>query len=307
MFFLQFICIASIIIAGQAFLKPRTTISCFHGILSSNIGFKAPPAQYFAKKEDDSPMDLIRSPIKLNPTTVLLNPKIDVSSILAIFLGQSLLLIIILMLEIFTNFNLMPSAGYLSFNLSSISSAFIFSLPLVIGGWILDTVSPIIYRNTKTFSLRLLGYSTTPIIASFTAFVLSFCAGLSEEIFFRGFLFSVLQKYSNLWTAWLGSAIIFGLAHYPFILGPQAVFETFLGLYFAFVYWFSGYNLAIPILVHTIYDFVTLFGTWIFTAKQLQHNIAKATERTKLMPINEPELFKETCRLVRKCYISVIF
>ena len=293
-----FICCILSILSVTAFHPPSSLLKYHKLVPSHPLNNKHHDHHYYATRRDDAPMGIVRSPIRLDPSTTLLSPNMDTFSITAIFLGQSLLIITIMVLEIFTNFNLMPSAGYFSLNIDSLKVSIALSLPLIIGGWILDRISPTIYRNTKTFTLRLLGYATSPIVAFVTAGILSFCAGLSEEIFFRGFLFSFIEQYSNLPIAWIGSAMIFGLAHYPFFLGPQAIFEFFLGLYFTFVYWISGYNLVIPILVHAIYDFITLFGTWLFTSKTLQENIMKATERTKLMPVNEPELFRDTCQLV---------
>ena len=44
--------------------------------------------------------------------------------------------------------------------------------------------------------------------------------------------------------------------------GANAVNEAFLGGIFCFCYYYSGYNLAVPIIAHALYDLITIFTTW---------------------------------------------
>lgn len=54
-------------------------------------------------------------------------------------------------------------------------------------------------------------------------------AGISEEMFFRGFLYLVTEKYSDPLFATLISSLIFGIAHFPFTFGPPALVEACIG------------------------------------------------------------------------------
>jgi membrane protease YdiL (CAAX protease family) len=98
--------------------------------------------------------------------------------------------------------------------------------------------------------------------------LLSFAAGLGEEVFFRGFIQTgLLQLLPNdglvtgtLWespaVAIVVAAILFGAAHplSPLYIILTAVMGAYLGLLF---HW-TG-NLLIPIVAHGVYDFIALF------------------------------------------------
>jgi membrane protease YdiL (CAAX protease family) len=77
---------------------------------------------------------------------------------------------------------------------------------------------------------------------------ISACAGLGEEILFRGLLQSVVGI--------LPSALVFGLLHAltPFYF----LFATAIGLYFSFLLTISG-NLLVPIVAHAVYDLFALY------------------------------------------------
>ena len=85
-------------------------------------------------------------------------------------------------------------------------------------------------------------------------FLLSLLAGLCEEIFFRGFLYSWLATL-NPFLAVLISSLLFGLAHA--VTPGYTVFAAFLGLYLTgLLAADSTPNLLIPIVAHTLYDLV---------------------------------------------------
>ncbi|MBD3646940.1 MAG: CPBP family intramembrane metalloprotease [Pseudomonadales bacterium] len=96
---------------------------------------------------------------------------------------------------------------------------------------------------------------TMPQLGGFLLLAIS--AGICEEILFRGFLIDYLDRYFSLVTAFLGSSIIFGLAHA--YQGPKGMLQAAVaGAVFAGLYLFSGSLLA-PILLHIVVD---IHGGW---------------------------------------------
>ena len=73
-----------------------------------------------------------------------------------------------------------------------------------------------IARDTRIFSLRLLGRSTSPITAGLVALLVSATAAFSEELFFRGFLYNFIEQSLGTSIAFVSSSGLFGLAHFPF-------------------------------------------------------------------------------------------
>lgn len=76
-------------------------------------------------------------------------------------------------------------------------------------------------------------------------------APLSEEIFFRGFMFAALRNSLPIWGAGLISAAVWGVLHLSAGNIGVAVQLTIFGLVLAWLYERSG-NLWSPILAHTI-------------------------------------------------------
>jgi hypothetical protein len=80
-------------------------------------------------------------------------------------------------------------------------------------------------------------------------------AGVGEELFFRGWLQSVLASNFGAWLGILIASVIFGLAHY---LSPTyAIYAGLTGLYLGVIYLASG-NLYIVMIIHALYDFIAL-------------------------------------------------
>ena len=77
---------------------------------------------------------------------------------------------------------------------------------------------------------------------------ISVCAGLGEEIFFRGLLQSTLGT--------IPSALVFGVLHALTFF--YFLFATAIGLYFSFLLAMSG-NLLVPIVAHAVYDLFALY------------------------------------------------
>lgn len=86
---------------------------------------------------------------------------------------------------------------------------------------------------------------------------LSLCAGLVEEVLFRG----IVHHYAgNVLTS-----VVFGLLH---ALTPAYFFiATGMSLYLGWVFETSGNLLAVPVAIHALYDF---FALWLYRRKLTQ-------------------------------------
>lgn len=131
-----------------------------------------------------------------------------------------------------------------------------------------------IARDTKIFTLRVLGRGTQPLVAAGVALLLSLTAGFSEEVAFRGFVFLSLDQSVGQISALIVSSVIFGFAHFP-IYGSSTLLECFFGGVFAYGYYASGYNLAVPIAAHTMYDFATMFLTWSIASADFKKRLSE--------------------------------
>ncbi|MDO3680661.1 CPBP family intramembrane glutamic endopeptidase [Paenibacillus ehimensis] len=84
--------------------------------------------------------------------------------------------------------------------------------------------------------------------------VLAFIVGVSEEMIFRGYLYSYMQEYWGV-SAFISLVIVnvvFGLLH--FHQGRSAMIDTAtLGLAMSQLYIQSG-SLLLPIIFHILYD-----------------------------------------------------
>lgn len=82
--------------------------------------------------------------------------------------------------------------------------------------------------------------------------------GFYEEIVFRGFINSTLEKYiKSFWAAAFFTSILFGAYHWQQgIFGVVAA--TLGGFYWSFIYKYFGKNLWNPIFSHAFFDTVTL-------------------------------------------------
>ena len=85
---------------------------------------------------------------------------------------------------------------------------------------------------------------------------ISVCAGVAEELLFRG----VIQVKLGI----VGGSIIFGLLH--FITPAYAIIATIMGLYLGILFQYYD-SLLIPIQLHFIYDLGALVYLRYFTRK----------------------------------------
>jgi len=83
------------------------------------------------------------------------------------------------------------------------------------------------------------------------AFLIVLAAPLSEELFFRGFMFGGLRRSMSLWPAALVSAVVWGLLHLGGGNIGVAIQLALFGVILAWLYERSG-TLWAPVLAHTI-------------------------------------------------------
>ena len=85
--------------------------------------------------------------------------------------------------------------------------------------------------------------------------LLATIAGVSEELLFRGVIQPMLSAWWGLTAGLWVSNIIFGLVHA--ITPLYAVLVTVVGLYLSLSMTVGGENnLLIPIIIHSLYDFL---------------------------------------------------
>ena len=142
----------------------------------------------------------------------------------------------------------------------------------------------------------------------FYFFTLIVTAGVSEELFFRGFLLNLIGHFSNPELGLLLSSVLFGLAHNP-LWGPNTYIETFLGGVFGYAYITSGNNLFVPLFVHILYDFATFFLTWYMGKMELNDQIKSAINKQVLvlknMSINDMEKLSTMVRMIFYIFLSL--
>lgn len=85
--------------------------------------------------------------------------------------------------------------------------------------------------------------------------VIASLAGMGEELFFRGWLQTLLVNKFEVWLGILIVSAIFGLAHYLSL--TYAIYAGLTGLYLGVIYQISG-NLYIVMIMHALYDFIAL-------------------------------------------------
>jgi uncharacterized protein len=121
------------------------------------------------------------------------------------------------------------------------------------GGYIVFAAiyAPLVQPDQEDVT-RELGFDEGGLAAVVAGLLIIGVAPLSEEIFFRGFMFAGLRRRLSLWPAAAAAAIIFGALHYtgPDSIGvvPQLVV---FGLLLAWLYEYTG-SLWPPIFMHTL-------------------------------------------------------
>ncbi|CAM6001935.1 unnamed protein product [Sphagnum balticum] len=120
-------------------------------------------------------------------------------------------------------------------------------------------------------------------------------AGFSEEIFFRSIVQRLVATASGPEIGVVVSSVLFGLAHAPFWC------RCSICAVFGYAYIVSGYNLAVPVAIHTLYDLFTMFGTWIYAKEDLNNRILSAAkEEARRIDNMSPKEFEDIISAVRE-------
>lgn len=95
-------------------------------------------------------------------------------------------------------------------------------------------------------------------------FLFTFAVGFAEELYFRGLIAKALERWS-LHHAIFISSILFSVGHFLNLLAGATFANTLLQVIFAFIFGivaveisFMSGSLSIPILWHTIHNFISL-------------------------------------------------
>jgi len=123
-------------------------------------------------------------------------------------------------------------------------------------GW-----QPIVQLREENFEKVLPIFSNTKLI---DLAVISFFAGVGEELFFRGWMQSELIDKSGVIPGILITSAIFGFLHY--LSTTYAIYAFITGIYLGVIYFISG-NLYLVMVVHATYDFVALVALVLWPKK----------------------------------------
>jgi membrane protease YdiL (CAAX protease family) len=88
-------------------------------------------------------------------------------------------------------------------------------------------------------------------------------APIIEELTFRGFIFNALRRYLPVWVAVLGSAVLFGLAHWQPGNAGALIPLGAAGAVLALVYYRTG-SLVASMLTHAAFNGVTVVLVIVF-------------------------------------------
>jgi membrane protease YdiL (CAAX protease family) len=135
---------------------------------------------------------------------------------------------------------------------------------------------------SKNARVRLL-YAPTNFKELRWAILIAICAGISEEIVYRGVLFELLTRLtSSRELAVLLSVMAFALAHLP--QGGAGTFAVgCLGLLFQTFYFLSG-GLTSPIVIHAVYDVVIFAALYRYETRWMDR-LEEGQAESQLAPL----------------------
>jgi len=118
-----------------------------------------------------------------------------------------------------------------------------------------------IARSHVAWCVRLQQFSAEMIVPLFAGSsaaelaLVSLCAGVGEELLFRGLVQSAVGHWISPGVGLLVAGLLFGLAH-PLSIA-YAVLATLAGIYLGGLF-LACDNLLVPIVTHAVYDFLAL-------------------------------------------------
>lgn len=206
-------------------------------------------------------------------------PVIDGLGILWVVTGQSILLNTAALAGFLLKVDILNFPAF-SIDSSSLIAGVGGGVVLAVLGLIFDSIPSEFFqatsRDTKLYVLRLIGRNTKILPATIASVFISTGAAVAEETFFRGFLMQWLTSIFGLPLGLATSSALFGLAHYP-VPGGNAFVEAVLGGAFGYLYFNSNGNIFVPIAAHAMYDFITIFATWLIASRKLRSQIKDNT------------------------------
>ena len=107
------------------------------------------------------------------------------------------------------------------------------------------------FRKSQIKFFSEIGFEFTPARIA----LMAVCAGVSEELLFRGLLQSWFSTFAPAALAIIVSNLIFGMLHMRTLL--YALIAGLVGVYLGVLFELTG-NLVAPIVTHTLYDAVAL-------------------------------------------------
>jgi len=125
--------------------------------------------------------------------------------------------------------------------------------PFLFFVWSLKSKLPIFVRHRELLDSLLRRFFGTWSVLQLL--VLSICAGVSEEAFFRGAIQGSLAERIGKVLALSLASLAFGAAH--LLTWTYAIIAAFIGVYLGLLWIWAG-NLAAPMVTHALYDFLAL-------------------------------------------------
>jgi membrane protease YdiL (CAAX protease family) len=123
---------------------------------------------------------------------------------------------------------------------------------LVFGVCLAWPIGPL--RRIKKFSDEIIRPLFAPCSLLELALI-SVCAGIGEELLFRGVLQAAFSRWFLPWPGLAAASLLFGLLH-PFTL-TYILLATAMGAYLGLV-WIAAGNLLVASVAHGLYDFLIL-------------------------------------------------
>lgn len=109
-------------------------------------------------------------------------------------------------------------------------------------------------------------------------FMIGFGAGLTEELFFRGFLMKMIERWTeSTWTAIILTGIIFGLVHFNFY---DFLPITLVGILFGYIYT-QTQDLKLNIYIHSLYNSIQVILHYCY----LNGYISKDIDKVEYVPV----------------------